>query len=313
MTANQIVMAVLVAQQSRRDGLIVNRPAAAVPAMTTAAQRHVRPVARVSTEYYLRAFDSMTQLQQDIPDAAIFMALVHGQLIAPQRKAVGVRELSRKIGMPYETVRRHAQVLVRSGKCVSSRGGLAVPLSVLKSRAITTFMRSIYVNAVRLLVDLTRIGVVAFPSASRPPSSGRLTKEQTVIAVAGLGLLLVGMRLMRDYWAGDLMKGLVYTAIWTANVKHVANTALATSSTVLADSQRQPVSVGAVSRSLRLPYETVRRHADALVREGICVRAERQGLLVLATTHERTEAGAVTGYHLVIEFIGELRRAGVTV
>lgn len=291
----------------------MNLPATAGP-VTAAAQRYVRPVARVSTEYYLRAFDSLTRLQQEMVDGAIFMAIVHGQLTAPHRKAIGVRELSRKIGMPYETVRRHAQVLVRSGKCVSAGGGLAVPVSVLKSRVITTFMRAIYVNAMRLLVDLTRIGVAAFPSASRrPPPSGRLTKEQTVMAVAGLGLLLVGMRLMRDFWAGDLMKGLVYTAIWTANVKHVANTSLATSSTVLADSQRQPVSVGAVSRSLRLPYETIRRHADALVREGICVRAGRQGLVVLASTHEQTEAGAVTGYRLVIEFLGELRRAGVTV
>ncbi len=291
----------------------MNRPATADPVMT-AAQRQVRPVARVSTEYYLRAFDSLTRLQQDIADGAIFLALVHGQLIAPNRKAIGVRELSRKIGMPYETVRRHAQGLVRSGKCVSAGGGLAVPVPMLKGRLITTFMRSIYVDAVRLLVDLTRIGVVTFPSASRrTPSSGRLTKEQTVIAIAGLGLLLAAMRLMRDFWAGDLMKGLVYTAIWTANVKHVANTSLATSSTVLADNQRQPVSVGVVSRSLRLPYETVRRHADALVREGICVRAGRQGLVVLATTHVQTEAGAVAGYRLVIEFLGELRRAGVTV
>jgi hypothetical protein len=224
-----------------------------------------------------------------------------------------VRELSRKVGMPYETVRRHAQVLVGSGKCTSGRSGLAVPASVLKSRAITTFTRSIYINTVRLLVDLRRIGVVAFPTASRPPSSGRLTKEQTVVAVAGLGLLLTGMRLMRDFWAGDLMKGLVYTAVWTANVKHVANTSLATSATVLADSERQPVSVGAVSRSLRLPYETVRRHADALIREGICVRAGRQGLVVLATTHHQTESGAVAGYHVVIEFLAELRRAGVEV
>ena len=121
------------------------------------------------------------------------------------------------------------------------------------------------------------------------------------------------MRAMRDFWGGDLMKGLVFTAIWTANVKHVANTSLATSSTVLADSQRQPVSVGVVSRSLRLPYETIRRHADALMREGLCVRAGRQGLIVLASTHEQTEAGAIVGYRLVVEFIGELRRAGVTV
>src|ERR1051325_4220081 len=170
----------------------------------------------------------MTRLQQDIVDAEIFMALVHGQLIAPQRKAIGVRELSRKLGMPYETARRHAQVLVRSGKCVSSARGLAVPATVLRSRVITTFMRGIYVNAVRQLVDLRRVGVIAFPSASRqPPSSGPLTKEQTVIAVAGLGLLVAGMRLMRDFWAGDPVKGLVYTAIWTANVKHVANTPLA--------------------------------------------------------------------------------------
>jgi hypothetical protein len=157
----------------------VNRPATANPVMT-AAQRHVRPVARVSTEYYLRAFDSMTRLQQDMVDGAIFMAIVHGQMTAPHRKAIGVRELSRKVGMPYETVRRHAQMLVRSGKCVSAGGGLAVPVSVLKSRVITTFMRTLYVNAVRLLVDLTRIGVAGFPSASRrPPPSGRLTEEQT--------------------------------------------------------------------------------------------------------------------------------------
>ena len=291
----------------------MNLPTTADP-VTAAAQLHVRPVARVSTEYYLRAFDSLTRLQQDMVDGAIFMAIVHGQMIARHRKAIGVRELSRKVGMPYETVRRHAQGLVRSGKCVSAGGGLAVPASVLKSRVITTFMRAIYVNAMRLLVDLTRIGVAAFPSASRrPPSSGRLTKEQTAIAVAALGLLLTGMRLMRDFWAGDLMKGLVYTAIWTANVKHVANTALARSATVLADSQRQPVSAGALSRSLRLPYETVRRHADALVREGICVRVGRQGLVVLAATHVRTEAGAITGYHLVLEFLEDLRRAGVTV
>ncbi len=289
----------------------MNRLALAQP-VAAAAQRHVRPVARVSTEFYLRAFDSMT-LQQDMVDGAIFMALVHGQLISPHRKAIGVRELSRKVGMPYETVRRHAQVLVGSGKCISGRSGLAVPASVLKGRVLATFMRTIYVNAVRLLVDLTRLGVAAFPTTSQPRSSARLTKEQTVIAVGGLGLLLVGMRLMRDFWGGDLMKGLVYTAIWTANVKHVANTSLANSATVLADSQRQPVSVGAVSRSLRLPYETVRRHADALVREGICVRAGRQGLVVLATTHHQTEPGAVAGYHLVIEFLTELRRGGVEV
>lgn len=293
----------------------MNRTAVAEPP-APAAQRHLRPVARVANEYYLRGFDSLTRLQEDMVDGAIFLSLVHGQLIAPHRKAIGVRELSRKVGMPYETVRRHAQGLVRSGTCTSGTGGLAVPPSVLKSRPIATFMRTTYVNAVRLLVDLTRVGVVAFPSASRrPPSSGRLTTEQAVIAVAGLGLMLEGMQAVRDFWGGDLMKGMVFTGIWTANVKHVANSALATSVTVLADSDRQPVSVGAVSRSLRLPYETVRRHADVLVREGLCVRAGRQGLLVPASMHdsEAGERGTFIAYRLVSEFLGELRRGGVAV
>lgn len=289
----------------------MNRPAIARP-VAAAAQRHVRPVARVSTEFYLRAFDSMT-LQQDMVDGAIFMALVHGQLIAPHRKAIGVRELSRKVGMPYETVRRHAQVLVRSGKCTSGRGGLAVPTSVLKSRVITTFMRTIYVNAVRLLVDLTRLGVAAFPTTSQPPSSARLTKDQTAIAVAGLGLLLVGMRAMRDFWAGDLMKGLVYTAIWTANVKHVTNTDPVANRWVVDESKRVPVSALTIARSLRLPYETVRRHADDLVRDGICVRAGRRGLFVPNSFIRRIPAGPVIIYRLVMDFLAELRRAGVKV
>lgn len=291
----------------------MNRPVIANRAAAD-AERNLRPVARVSNEYYLRGFDSLTRVQEDVIDGVIFVALLHGQMSAPHRTAIGVRELSRKLGLPYETVRRHAQSLVRSGRCNSVKGGLAVPASVQRDRRVAAFLRAMYVTAVRFLVDLTRIGVAAFPSASRRAlPSGRLTKEQTVIAVAAMGLLLVGERAMRDFWAGDLMKGLVFTAIWTANVKHVANTSLATSSTVLADSQRHPVSVGVVSRSLRLPYETIRRHADVLVREGVCVRVERQGLLVLANVHHRTEAGAVTGYRLVMEFLGELRRAGVTV
>ena len=63
---------------------------------------------------------------------------------------------------------------------------------------------------------------------------------------------------MRRFWGGDLMKRLVYTAIWTANVKHITNSAPAAMRAVLPDSQRQPVGVLAISRSLRLPYETIR-------------------------------------------------------
>src|SRR5262249_20855611 len=136
-------------------------------------------------------------------------------------------------------------------------------------------------------------------------------KEQTAIAVAATGMLLAGLRALRGFWGGDLMKGVVFTAIWTANVKHVTNTSPAISRTVLDDSLRIPVSVMAISRSLRLPYETVRRHADALLRDGVCVRSGRGGLVVPASFHLRVTAGSAIGYRLVMDFLAELRRGGV--
>ena len=110
------------------------------------------------------------------------------------------------------------------------------------------------------------------------------------------------------------MKGLVYTAIWTANVKHVTNTGPAGLRAVQPDSDRRPVSVLAISRSLRLPYETIRRHADALLQEGICVRAGRHGLTVPTSFIEATTTpGVALAYRIVLDFLAELRRAGVKV
>lgn len=190
-----------------------------------------------------------------------------------------------------------------------------MPPAVLSNGRITTFLRKIYVNAVRLLTDLTRIEVAAFAATSRRPvKAGRLSPEQTVIAVAATGLLLTGLRSIRTYWGDDLVKGLVYTAIWPANVKHVTNTAPAGLRAVLPDSDRQPVSVLAISRSLRLPYETIRRHADALLQAGIYVRMGRDGLVVPTSFIEETTApGIALAHRLVMDFLAELRRAGVAV
>ncbi len=251
------------------------------------------PVIRVSTEYHLRGIDLLTQMQADLIDGQIVMTLVHDQMTAAGlRKSIGVRELSRKLDMPHETIRRRVQELAEKGHCVVSREGVAIPAVVQRGRRVATFLRKIYVNAIRLLADLTRIKVAAFAATSRRPVvGGRLTKEQAVIAAAATGLLLAGLRALRTFWDGDLTRGLVYTAIWTANVKHVTNTAPAADRGALPDSQRIPVSVLAISRSLRLPYETVRRHADSMVQDGICIRMGRRGLLVPMAFIRRITAG----------------------
>lgn len=268
---------------------------------------------RVSYEFYMRSFDLLGQLHENAIGASILMTLWHTELVAPGRKPMVVRELSRELNLPYETVRRHVRDLEQAGACVVKKGGPTVPDAMRGDPRATRLLRKIYVNAVRLLADLTRVGAVTFPSASRrAPPSGPLAKEQMIIAIAAIALLLAGVRLMRDFWGGDLVKGLVFTAIWTANVKHVT-TSRATTSSLLPDDLRQPVSVLAISRSLRLPYETVRRHADGLVREGLAVRAGRQGVFVPTHVAKGTMEGSVAGHRLVVAFLAELRRGGVKI
>lgn len=178
-----------------------------------------------------------------------------------------------------------------------------MPAAMKRSRRTAAMLRKSYVNAVRVLRDLTRIGVARFSIGSdRPLRSGRLTKEQAVIGIAGTGLLLTGYRKLREFAGGDFMEGLVFTAIWTANVKHMTNTPAAGDRGILKDSQRLPVSVLAISDALRLPYETVRRHADALLKEGQCVRVGRKGLVVMTSAYRRHVAMTAASYHIVMAF-----------
>ena len=72
-------------------------------------------------------------------------------------------------------------------------------------------------------------------------------------------------------------------------------------------------SVLAISRSLRLPYETIRRHAEALVEAGVCVRVGRRGLLVPASFYQSIPEGTLLVYRLTMDFLAELRRVGVKV
>ena len=240
------------------------------------------------------------------------MAVWHNHMKAPGSGAVGVRELARRLNLPYETVRRHAVALARAGQCTATRDGIAVVPSVLKSRANVAVMRKLYFNTERMLVELTRAGLAKF---QLPPGAasrrGNLTPAQIAIATASTGQLLAGIRMLGDLWHGDLLRGLVFTAIWTANVKHVTNTAPAVSQTVLPDELRLPVSVLAISSSLRLPYETVRRHALALEKAGMCHRVRRRGLVVPAEAHLKLASGTVQAHGIVTALFVELRRAGL--
>lgn len=98
--------------------------------------------------------------------------------------------------------------------------------TALRRQSNLDILRRIFLNAERMLIDLTRAGLAKYqPQRDRAPGRGPLTREQTAIATAAMGQILAGARLMGDFWKGDLLRGLVFNAIWTANVKHITNTA----------------------------------------------------------------------------------------
>ena len=222
---------------------------------------------------------------------------------------MAVRELSRELNLPYETVRRHVRDLEQSGACVVKTVARVAP-PCTRSTCAHTMLRKIYVNAVRLLVDLTRIGAVAFPSASRrlPPqgvlrrSNGHRCRRNGPAA---------GRRAaMRDFWGGNLLKGLVFTAIWTANVKHVTNTSRPPPHrccpTICANRSASSPSPGRCVCPMRPSGGTPNARA------GRPVRACREpGRFRANHVAEGTVAGSVAGHRLVIEFLAELRQGGV--
>lgn len=116
---------------------------------------------------------------------------------------------------------------------------------------------------------------------------------------------------------GDILRGVIFLAIVDANTRHlrpsdpVAKSFSATRDSV-PDEIRRPVSVHALALDLALPYETTRRHVNALIDQGLCQRVEA-GILVRAEVLDRD--GMVATHRKNIEnlhaLFSDLRDGGV--
>jgi hypothetical protein len=231
--------------------------------------------------------------------------------------AIGTRELARQLRMPFETARRHAGKLVAAGRCVMTADGLSVPPEVFAGPEVARVLRKMYASTARMVSDLARVGITKRPPEGSGEGGAALTPVETVFARVGVRGMVMGVQLQADFAKGDHLKGLVFSAIWTANVQHLFRTEVLGAQEMVPDSLRRPISVLAISRSLNLPYETTRRYANLLVKEGLCVRegspGEKQGLIV---TREVFMSGIVYGLRIVAhvdDVVDEIRRAGVDV
>lgn len=81
-----------------------------------------------------------------------------------------------------------------------------------------------------------------------------------------------GVEIIARAHDGDLVRGIIFTAIAVANSESAP--------VASAETNLRPVSVMSIASSIGVPYETTRRYVNLLVAEGLCERMGRSGVVV---------------------------------
>ena len=200
------------------------------------------------------------------------------------RRPISIAAVAGSLSLPYETVRRRAGRLVRAGALVATPKGLVVPAASLTTPEYLAAAVARYERLKAFWVELKAAGVQPpnteplGPPLSAPPI-------RLVNRVTGEYMLRVNEQLLKR--VGDAVSGVLVLEMGRANAEHLD---LGTRQVEgpLPDHLRRPVSILALSRRLRLPAETVRRHVLQLEAEGLA-RKVRGGWLADLTTLGRDD------------------------
>jgi hypothetical protein len=190
--------------------------------------------------------------------------LRYGHLEAPapdaERRPVSVNAIAGSLGLPFETVRRRIKRLAAMEVCVTSPEGVLVPATFLVSEP---YLRSVLLAHERLRRFFCDMRAAAFVDPLPPPaySSDDGIPVRAAARLLSDYVLRTSEGLMRE--AGNVISALALVAL--------LRTALRGAEDRSGRSPR-PVSMKGLAEQLRLPAETVRRHAAELVDEGLCVR-----------------------------------------
>lgn len=291
-------------------------------------------VHQAGSRFLLRSLNGLAALHEDnLASGLIFNAIsvanvrhitatptnnVHGTLdsIPPDRlrRPVSVLALAGLMRLPYETVRRHVRSMLERGVCVrvDSRG-IVIPSQIHDHPARHQAIRSGYPNLVGLIDDLERCGFDFEPYRRRQyhtvptPAEGAVPSNIRALLRVCLEFVADGAAQLGLRHGGDVLKGAVFSAICMANERHAAGEL----GGPLPDALREPVSTSMLAADLRLPYETARRYAGRLMREGMVERRGKGFVVPVAQLHTPAQLRALRdGYARVAHLVADLRRAG---
>lgn len=188
----------------------------------------------------------------------------YGALDAPapddDRRPVSVSAVAASLKLPYETARRRLKQLAAEGVCTLGEAGAVVPQSFLGSAAYLDSTRILHERIWAFYRELMAEGLLAELPPSRYPVETGIPVRGAVRLVADY--LLRTSATFVDHF-GDLISGLIGMAVLCASTAPEPQASRATG----------------LAERLRLPQETVRRHALEVAERGRVVRT-RHGLVV---------------------------------
>ena len=134
---------------------------------------------------------------------------------------------------------------------------------------------------------------------------------------AATTFMLHSVDLMSRMVGGDILRGVIFTAVVNANVRHIRpgdaiGQSYSEAGDQVPDDLRRPISVHALALELDIPYETTRRHVNDLIAGGFCERTET-GIVVPATVIARDQMAMALrrNFENLRRLVGDLREGGV--
>ena len=228
------------------------------------------------------------------------------------RRPVTVYALAKDLGLPYETARRHANKLVAADLVARSEEGLVIPAKVYGRESMLAAVELNWHETLRFIQALAEYGVRAAPSERSAPADVRrqALRVSVEFLLESLAMLMSGMDV-------DFLGALLCIAITRGNTQHLTEdpcVPYAGLAEVPPDHLRRPVSVYHLAKSLRLPYETTRRHVGQLEAATYLERAPGGGLIVplRVLMIPSLMSGVETNWQATMRYLTALAQLGVT-
>lgn len=229
------------------------------------------------------------------------------------RQPVSVYAVSRDLGLPYETVRRHAKKLKDSGRCIQVKDGLIIPARVLAQDGMIEVVRDTLRRTTAFVAEAAMSGYEA-----RAVPQVTLTDGARQVSRLSIDYFLDGLKLLGGRGDLDVLAVLVVRTVTSQNVRRVTHDPDLTriysgEANIPPDEVREPITVFAVAKLLMLPYETARRTCMKLVERGILERVGRQGLIVPTAMVGRrgVVANAMEHAAMTADYLERLAEVGV--